>query len=39
MAVFRRAAVEVGNHLGYIYPEELHEGVRRYVEQIKWLEH
>jgi aminoglycoside 6-adenylyltransferase len=37
MALFRRVAVEVGEHLGYVYPDELHRRVGAYVEQIKQL--
>jgi aminoglycoside 6-adenylyltransferase len=37
MALFRRVAVEVGTHLGYTYPDALHQRVRAYVEQIKQL--
>ena len=38
MALFRQVAVEVGEHLGYAYPDELHRRVAAYVEQIKQLE-
>jgi aminoglycoside 6-adenylyltransferase len=38
MALFRRVAVEVGAHLGYAYPDELHQRVCAYVEQIKQLD-
>ena len=38
MALFRRVAVEVGAHLGYAYPDELHQRVGAYVEQIKQLD-
>ena len=38
MALFRRVAVEVGEHLGYAYPDELHWRVSAYVEHIKQLE-
>lgn len=38
LAVFRQTAIEVGNHLGYAYPDALHERVRQYVELIKRLE-
>jgi aminoglycoside 6-adenylyltransferase len=38
LAVFRRAAIEVGSHLGYDYPDRLHERVAAYVAQIKGLE-
>jgi aminoglycoside 6-adenylyltransferase len=38
MALFRQVALEVGAHLGYAYPDELHERVSAYVEQIKQLE-
>jgi len=39
LALFRDAAVEVGQHLGYAYPEELHQRVCAYVERIKRLGH
>ena len=35
MALFRRVAVEVGAHLGYAYPHDLHQRVSAYVEQIQ----
>jgi aminoglycoside 6-adenylyltransferase len=38
MALFRRVAIEVGAHLGYAYPDELHQRVSAYVERIKQLE-
>jgi aminoglycoside 6-adenylyltransferase len=38
MALFRRVAVEVGDHLGYAYPHDLHERVRAYVGHILELE-
>lgn len=37
IALFRQVAVEVGAHLGYVYPDEVHERVCAYVEQIKQL--
>ena len=37
MALFRRVAVEVGEHLGYAYPFELDERVREYVEKIRQM--
>jgi aminoglycoside 6-adenylyltransferase len=37
MALFRQVAVEVGAHLGYAYPHDLHQRVSAYVEQIKQL--
>ena len=37
LALFRWVAMEVGAHLGYAYPDELHERVRAYVEQIKQM--
>ncbi len=36
--LFRRVAIEVGEHLGYAYPHDLHQRVSAYVEQIKQLE-
>ena len=38
MALFRRVASEVGAHLGYTYPHDLHQRVTAYVEHIKRLE-
>ncbi len=32
---FRRVAIQVGGSLGYVYPEELHQRVRVYVEHIR----
>jgi len=37
MALFRQVAVEVGAHLGYVYPHDLHQRVSAYVEHIKHL--
>jgi len=37
IALFRRVAVEVGAHLGYVYPYDLDQRVVAYVEQIKQL--
>jgi hypothetical protein len=28
-----------GEHLGYVYPDDLHQRVGAYVEKIKQLEH
>ncbi len=36
--LFRRIAIEVGEHLGYAYPHDLHQRVSAYVEQIRRLE-
>jgi aminoglycoside 6-adenylyltransferase len=38
MELFRHVASEVGGHLGYIYPNDLHNRVMAYVEKIKYLE-
>jgi hypothetical protein len=38
VALFRRIATEVDASLGYTYPDELHERVVAYVEQIRRLE-
>jgi len=38
IAVFRRVAMEVGEHLGYSYPHELDQGVTAYVEKIRHME-
>ena len=37
MALFRRVAVEVGEHLGVEYPEDVHQRVNAYVEHIKQM--
>lgn len=37
MALFRQIAVEVGDALGYRYPQELHARVAAYVTQIQQL--
>ena len=38
MDLFRRVAIEVGQHLGYAYPHDLHQRVSAYVDQIKQME-
>jgi len=38
MALFRQVAVEVGAHLGYAYPHDLHQRVLAYVNHIRQLE-
>ena len=38
MDLFRQVAVEVGEHLGYAYPHDLHQRVSMYIERIKRLE-
>jgi aminoglycoside 6-adenylyltransferase len=38
LELFRQVATEVGEHLGYGYPNNLHERVVAYVERIKHLE-
>jgi len=38
MTLFRQVAIEIGAHLGYAYPDDLHQRVSAYVEQIKQLE-
>ncbi len=38
MDLFRRVAVEVGEHLGYAYPHDLHRRVSDYVEYIRRLD-
>ena len=35
VALFRRIAVEVGGHLGYSYPDDLHRRVIDFVEGIR----
>ena len=37
IALFRRVAVEVGEHLGYTYPYELDRNVTAYAERIRQL--
>ena len=39
MELFRQVAREVGEHLGYPYPEESHARVMEYIRQIKCMEH
>ena len=38
MSLFRQIAVEVGEHLGYAYPHDLHQRVWAYVEHIRQME-
>jgi aminoglycoside 6-adenylyltransferase len=38
MDLFRRVAIEVGEHLGYAYPQDLHRRVSAYVDHIRQLE-
>jgi aminoglycoside 6-adenylyltransferase len=38
MKLFHQVGVEVGDHMGYAYPKELHERVRVYVEHIQHME-
>ncbi len=38
MTLFRLVGRTVGRHLGYQYPEELHEGVESYIRHIQQLE-
>jgi aminoglycoside 6-adenylyltransferase len=35
MELFRRVAIDVGDSLGFAYPDELHQRVRAYVDTIK----
>ena len=35
MALFRRVAIEVGDHLGYAFPHEMDEGVRAYTQRVQ----
>jgi len=37
MSLFRQVAVEVGRHLGYEYPHDLHQRVAAYVDHIGQL--
>jgi len=36
--LFRRVAVEVGDHLGYAYPHDLHQRVVQYLQKVKNLD-
>lgn len=38
LALFRHVAIEVGAQLGYAYPDDLHQRVCAYVEQIRQLD-
>jgi aminoglycoside 6-adenylyltransferase len=38
IALFRKAAIEVGEHLGYTYPAELDRRVVAYLEKVKNLD-
>ncbi len=38
MELFRFVSTEVGNYLGYAYPDELHNRVGKYVESIRILD-
>jgi aminoglycoside 6-adenylyltransferase len=38
MALFRRVAVEVADHLGFAYPRDLDQAVTEYVEHIRLLQ-
>jgi len=37
MELFRQVSVEVGDHFGYTYPDQLHERVGAYVEHIRQM--
>jgi aminoglycoside 6-adenylyltransferase len=37
LALFRQVASEVGEKLGYAYPEQLHRGVCEYVDRIRQM--
>jgi aminoglycoside 6-adenylyltransferase len=39
MALFRRVASEVADHLGYVYPRDLDQRVVSYVQKVKRLGH
>jgi aminoglycoside 6-adenylyltransferase len=36
--LFRKVAIEVGDNLGYNYPQDLHHRVREYLERVKCLD-
>jgi aminoglycoside 6-adenylyltransferase len=39
MALFRHVAVQVADHLGYVYPHDMDQGVTAYVQDVKRLDH
>jgi len=38
IALYRKVAIEVGNHLGFTYPEEMERRTMAYIQKIKKLE-
>jgi aminoglycoside 6-adenylyltransferase len=38
IALFRRVAMEVGAHLGYAYPEDLHQRMMTYLQWVRTLD-
>lgn len=38
IALFQEVAVEVGDHLGYAYPDDQHQRVVRYLQRVKSLD-
>jgi aminoglycoside 6-adenylyltransferase len=36
--LFRKVATEVGDHLGYKYPHELHQRVEAYLKRVSQLD-
>jgi aminoglycoside 6-adenylyltransferase len=39
MALFRQVAIDVADHLGYVYPHDLDQRVTAYVRKVKRLDH
>ena len=39
LALFRQVAIQVADHLGYVYPHDLDQGVTTYVKKVKCLDH
>ena len=39
LALFRQVAIEVADHLGYVYPLDLDQRVTTYVQKVKRLDH
>jgi aminoglycoside 6-adenylyltransferase len=38
IALYRRVAVEVGDHLGYVYPHDLDRRAVAYLQKVKSLD-
>jgi aminoglycoside 6-adenylyltransferase len=39
LALFRQVAMQVADHLGYVYPLDLDQRVTTYVQKVKRLDH